>query len=217
MGKTDEKITVARGLTRLKTLKSQIDKKTNEFNGGNIITITQGVRVVPGYDTNDEYKSDVKSKYTSLRDIMSERKKLKSLIVVSNATTFVEIGTESMTVADAIERKAAINFDKALLLKMKSSYNTALKQFEEGERSIASDLERNLNNLGLNANTGRAGKLTAEIAEFTDHFNIINKLVLRDPIGLKTEIEKLETEIESFEEEVDFALSESNAKTKISI
>ena len=58
-------------------------------------------------------------------DLIRNRNTLKAAIVKSNAITYLEIGDKTMTVAEAIERKNSIQYEKDLLLAMKAQYASA--------------------------------------------------------------------------------------------
>ena len=120
-----------------------------------------------------------------------------------------------MTVAEAIERKESIQFEKDLLSHMTSQYNSSVSKMNTENEKVQLKLDEL-----LNTSLGKEGKQKAS----EDEINIIsrpyldqNELVLVNPLEIHKEIEKLKEEIEQFEMEIDFTLSESNTITKIEI
>ena len=49
-------------------------------------------------------------------DLISRRNKIKSAIIMSNAKTVVEVAGKQMTVAEAIDKKSSIEYEKELLI-----------------------------------------------------------------------------------------------------
>ena len=67
-------------------------------------------------------ESRAKADYQSIEALIKRRNAIKSAIVVSNATTKIEVAGVKMTVAEAIERKTSISYDIQLLDKLKEVY-----------------------------------------------------------------------------------------------
>lgn len=63
----------------------------------------------------ENFEANAKASYQSVSDLIENRARLKSAIVQSNAATMVEIAGKKYTVAEAIERKNSIEYDKMLL------------------------------------------------------------------------------------------------------
>lgn len=57
----------------------------------------------------------MQASYDKVMGLISYRHKIKALVVQSNACTKVIVGKEEMTVAEAIERKQSIQYEKDLL------------------------------------------------------------------------------------------------------
>lgn len=203
-------ISVNRALSEIKTLDSRIEKATNAIK---YIDISIGKKSVSGYNSNNEYEYDVKSKFQSVKDLISRRNLIKSAIVNSNATTNVVVGEKEMTVAEAIERKNSIQYDIQLLNKLKRDYNNALARFEKENERVKDRLDSL-----LETNFGREGKAKSEeIDAISKPFLEQNEAKLVDAINIKKVIEQMEYEIDEFLNNVDFALTEINTTTKINI
>ncbi|MDP5275545.1 hypothetical protein [Chengkuizengella axinellae] len=130
-------ISINRALRELKSLNDRIIKSLNDSNFVSFVKGTKGV--VKGYSNNKQYEEKVRSKLQSVRDLMDNRKFIMSAIVESNAKTVCEVAGMKMTVADAIERKNNIKYDKQLLQKLKSDFarandNIELKNVEVEKR-----------------------------------------------------------------------------------
>ncbi|KJD52548.1 hypothetical protein UZ38_37130, partial [Bacillus amyloliquefaciens] len=138
---------------------------------------------------------------------------IKSAIVVSNATTKIEVAGVKMTVAEAIERKTSISYDIQLLDKLKEVYADLVDEAESVNQKVTERLDKHLETL-----FGKDGKVkAAENQEIVKSFLAENEAKIIDPLNLKEKIDSLSKKIEDFEMEVDFALSESNTLTKIKI
>ena len=116
------KITITEALNELKLYDSKINKAISSasFIGAKKKT-NDKIGVVP----TDKFISNAKAALQSVQDLIRNRNILKAAIVESNARTMLEVAGLKMTVAEAIERKTSIDYDKELLLAMKSQYATA--------------------------------------------------------------------------------------------
>lgn len=203
-------MTITRALSELKLLDKRISRTINESVLGGFIV---GKKPMTGFVNQEEIESTAKSNYQSAMDLIKRRNLIKSAIVDSNAKTTVEIAGQKMTVAEAIERKTAINYDKLLLQKLKQEYSKLVRHVDTVNDEVKSRLDRHLETL-----YGKDGKVKAsENEELIKPFLQENEAKLVDPLNLKTKIDDLTDEIDTFEMEVDFVLSESNTITKIEI
>ena len=75
-------------------------------------------------------KNDIKSvSYQSIIDLLERRNHIKASIVQSNAVTIVTIAGKTYTVADALERKRNIGYEKKLLSQMKYQWEDSIDEF----------------------------------------------------------------------------------------
>lgn len=203
-------ISIAKGLVELKLLDKRINRTIND---SVLAGFTVGKKVQTGFANTEEIEKRAKSDYQSIKDLIKRRNEIKSAIVVSNATTMVDVAGKSMTVAEAIERKSSIDYDKMLLNKLKQTFTSIVTHVDRVNDDVKNRLDKQLEIL-----YGKEGKTKAvENEELTKAFKEDNEAKFIDPINLKDKIEKLQAEIEDFEAEVDLILSESNALTKITI
>jgi hypothetical protein len=206
-------ISITRALAELKLLNSRIERKIGEsiFLAAN----KKSAKKVNNVFTKEEFVENAKADYQSVIDLIERRKKIKAAIVDSNAKTVVTIANKSMTVAEAIERKESIQYDKTLLNAMERQYNSVVaKVTSENEK-----VQQKLDDLLLTS-FGKEGKQKAsedEIAVISKPYLEQNEFECIDPLEMAKKIRAMKEDIEGFTSEVDFILSESNTITKIEI
>lgn len=199
-------ITVTEGLVELKTLNSRIEKAINK----SFVAVDKNPK--KGSDDEEKFIKNAKEAYQSAMGLILERSKIKSAIVKSNAETMVTVAGNEMTVADAIERKSSIIYEKNLLNIMKNQYVRAVGSLEEKnkevERRLDSIMEKLISSDKNDVETQK--KTTAMYIENNGYYMI-------DPIDIQKKIDELEKRVTAFEAEVDVALSVSNARTIIRV
>lgn len=210
---TNEKMTVHKALSELKTLDSRIEKAMNSvpFAFAN----KHGNGTVKGI-TVSAYSAEIKSAYQSVTDLMERRNAIKRAVTLSNATTKVTVGGNEYTVAEAIEVK-----NHAIPL-MKSLYNKLAK-----DDAVARGIATNGNGEALEQRADAYIKSLYENADMKNMSEEVKKvradfiasqtIDVVDPIGIAGETKKLEEKINAFVVDVDSALSVSNALTEIEI
>lgn len=210
MTKETKQISITRALVELKNLDARIQTSTHDLQ---FVTFSLNGKVKNNVAASDFTKEAIAS-YRSIEDLITQRDRIKTAIVKSNAETVVEIAGEKMTVATAIERKKSIAYKSQL-------FNHISKQLNVVEREVA---------ISEPAAKDRAEKLATEMygskdkitSEMLVQFNKFiddqieknaKRLVMNDE--QKRLLTTLNNYIENFLKEVDFVLSESNATTKI--
>jgi len=193
-------MSITRALVELKTLDSRIQKLTQQ-------AVFVGIKGELRKRKDEVGKAA--SNYDKLRDLRKRRHRLKSAIVLSNATCQIEICGEKMSKAEAIEMKSSIKNDKSLLSVLRRQYGDAQAQMERENERVKRVLESS-----LSQKTDDKG-LDVEI--YSKSFMKMNGVSIDDPIKIQDKIAELDAYITEFESQVDFVLSESNAVTKISI
>lgn len=206
-------ISITRALNTLKLLDSKINKQTGQVQFVETKK-SKETKVRNGMMTVEEFTASVKADFQSVKDLIEQRKKLKSAIVKSNAETMVRIAEVEYSVADAIERKASIEYEKTLLGKLKQNFALATNKIESYNEKLECDIQRMVDNF-----VGKDSKDNKDVVEtaqkMADNKRDNEKMVFVDPLEIRTLIDKMETEIMEFESEVDLALSEQNARTMI--
>ena len=206
-----ETLTISKALTEIKTLDKRIDQKTSEIKPlgftQKLLTTVNGTILSP-----DEFKKEVVGEFKSISDLITRRNRIKKALLRSNIETMIIVGGETMSIAEAIVYEKEIVKEKNLLRRFKSELVTAERALEQSNKNIVEQINTNFRNLSANENIDLdrvAKNQTKQIDE--------NKLNLIDPLGIKKEIEKLSNKIEAFEKDVDYAKSDSNAVTTITI
>lgn len=204
-------MTITRALNELSLLDSRISRAISEAQFSTYKKASSK-NVLNGRKTVEEFQKDAKASYQSVVDLIERRKKIKELVVASNAVTKVMVGSVEYTVASAIERKASIQHDKQLLSKLIASLSNSVQYTEKANDK----LEAEINNMNL-AYMSKENAVSETMLKMNQEYREQNQTVIIDPLNLTTLIDKLRYEIEEFESNVDFALSEINAVTKIEV
>lgn len=199
-------LSVTQGLAELKLLDKRLSNHLNNMSWVQVATLKKPVDA-------ERLKSRASAEYQSYLDIVKRRDSIKRAIVLSNATTRVKIGSWESTVAEAIEHKSSMQYERRLLDSMKSQLQEQRRQYEEENSQVDSRLERL-----LTSELGKDVKTNPEtITALTTSFRASNKVELHDPLDLAAKIGELESQLEQFETNVDWVLSEANGKTQIQI
>lgn len=203
------KMSVHRALGELKTYDSKIQKSSLE----KFVIANKKSNDKIGSKTLAEYKEEMKGNLKKVKDLVENRKRLKSVIVMSNAKTVVTIGNEQYTVAEAIERKNFIAEEENILDELKRQYNRAMQTIEKENNTLPAKLENYLSSI-LGDKTQRK---IEEVEEYSKAFENKHKYELIDPNNISDYIKELEESITRFKTEVDYVLSESNATTFVEV
>lgn len=207
-----EKMTITRALAELKLLDSRI---TDKINASSFTTALQAGQKIFGRLTIEEFKSQSAAALQSVLDLIARRDAIKKAIVLSNAKTRVKIGSGEMTVAEAIERKASIKYEKLLLSQLTRQLKSAEVEITRGNETA--------NNKALEAINNAFGKETIKNPDSDVYKSIYDstynrlKFELVDAISIGQLIQELSESIQDFESNIDFELSTSNATTFIEV
>lgn len=205
-----KKLSIHRALTELKMLTLRIEAATNEVSA--VVANRKSNRKINGVDIPG-YEKQMQASYDKVLGLISYRNKIKALVVQSNANTKVLVGKEEMTVAEAIERKQSIQYEKNLLEVIQHQHRSAINTVAKENDALPAKLETYLINI-----LGNKDKQSPEEVKLhTETFMKRNEFEIIDPLNVKQQIEKLSNRIEEFESEVDAVLSESNATTFIEV
>jgi hypothetical protein len=127
-------MSITRALVELKNLDSRINRAINS--GIYIAGAKKSSKKINNIFTREDFDKRAKADYQSAIDLIKRRKMIKSKVVESNAKTMVKINNVEMSVADAIERKDSIDYERALLSEMEKQYNSVLINVrKENEKS----------------------------------------------------------------------------------
>jgi len=206
---------IARLLVELKTLGNQITDATKSATFIGVARKNDGMAQVMGRSEGvAELEEIIKSKFQRITDLISRHSKIKAAITLSNATTKVTICGHAMTVADAINLKQVIEkIEKPLLEAMRRQHKDSTTTYDTLSAKLASDVSKLVDDANGKDRKADAEGLKAAI-------EIKQKMgspILIDPLKLRDLIEAKQKDIEDYLAEVDFALSESNAKTELEV
>lgn len=210
------KISLTRALSRISTLKKSIGKDIDQKLI--VVSLTKGhgdrKRLANKANSVESEEAMIQSTYTSVIDQIAELRKLKRALIKANASVAVKIeGFDEMTIAEAIEYKNSLEFDKVLLAKMKRQYGLVSDQLGNELERINMEIEKAVSIAYSNDRKVDQTQYDAVAAPRRKE----NEPAMLDPLNVQQKIEKLESQIDGFLSEIDFALSEVNAKTEIEV
>lgn len=206
------KISITEALNELKLYDIKINKATNSHK---YVGATKKSSNLIGVQNKDIFSDNAKAGYQSVKDLIANRNKLKSLIVKSNATTEVTINDKVMTVAEAIERKNSIQYEINLLNTLKLQYSSASNTVLTENKKVEMQIDKM-----LEAFTGKDSdkKISKEDqTAISEPYRTANEFELVDPLNIYDEIQKLEEDIDGFDSNVNTVLVLSNATTFIEV
>lgn len=206
------KISITEALCELKLYDSKITKAVTN---AKYIGATKKSSDKVGVVKRDTFEANAKSGYQSVTDLISNRNKLKSAIVQSNAITEVEVAGNKMTVAEAIERKSSIEYDEALLIELKRQYATATDTVLKENKKVDTQVDKMLETFMGKDSDKKIGKDDQD--SIVEPYREKNEYDLVDPLDLFLEIQKLENDIEEFKANIDICLTLSNSTVFIEI
>lgn len=209
-------ITITEALGELKLLDSRITKETS--GALSVVGIAKkGEYAKVGAVSKSDFIEGAKSKYASVNSLIALRAKIKAAVVISNATTPITVNGVEMSVADAIERKVSISYEKALLERIKMSYLVASTDLKKNNDKVDAKVDEILLTFASKDSSKKSQEESTEASAFEKSYRKNNEYELVDPIGAATEMLKIEERISGFESAVNTALTISNSKTTISI
>jgi len=198
-------------LVELKTLEGRIERGV-----GNVVaTVPKVANELPvGLGSQEEFTKTQKARLQAVEDLIAHRRAVKAALVRSNASTTITVAGEKMTVAEAIERKQSIQYERLLLARLKEGLGQATQHIENQNAKV----RENLLQL-LQATYGKEGSTVAgsDYDAVAGPFLAQHEFSLVDPLNVKKRIEELEKSIEDFVAEVDITLTESNARTELEV
>lgn len=201
------RMTITEGLAELKLLDDRIKKAVSKdyIWSGKKTEITEAAK--------EEHGRIAKANYASAKDLIENRNAIKAAIVKSNATTVLTIGGKDMTVAEAIERKSSIEYDKMLRDEFIRQYKNAERTANTANERVQERIDAMLERVAASGNPDieTAQKVMSEAYLANNGWDIV------DPLDLMEKVNALDIEIAEFEKNVDIALSMSNAVTFIEV
>jgi len=196
-------MSVHRGLSELKLYANKIAS----LNSGSFVVANKQSNKTIGGRSIEDVNNLIKGNFDSMVALIENRKRIKDAIVKSNAKTNVSVNGKVMTVAEAIERKASIEFERNFLRILQNQFSQQNNIVEQQNLQLPTKLETFLQS------TLGEKRDVATVKDLTKTFEDNNKFVLIDPNHIQDYIQALDKSINEFASQVDYALSESNATT----
>lgn len=209
---TKETMTIHEALAELKTLDKRIAKAIKDTSfcscKSHRADKVDGVSV-------QQFIDMAKEGYAKVTDLINRRAAIKKAVVLSNATSTVEVMGVEFTIAEAIEMKnKGIGNHIMLWNAMRNEYTDAKDEVEEENRSVESRADRYIADLfGQKEVKAKA----AEASEEREKYIKTQTWELVDPIDIAEEIQKVGEFIDGFSSKIDAKISVSNAQTVIEI
>ncbi|QZA70989.1 hypothetical protein AH06_217 [Erwinia phage AH06] len=207
-------MTISRALATVKSLNVRIkDIAVKQV----LIIPTAGTGEMQSIINNDISVADaeelIKKNWSALNDMIKVRNDIRGKVIMSNATTKITLGDNEYTIVEALDFRNALPEKKQILATLQNNYNNTMKSY----RQQGAMHDKRLGD--VRSESLASGKKFDEAAlkTFTDPVDMKMKPGLIDPLGITDVIEALQKEITDFELNVDYALSESNATTKITV
>jgi len=200
-----EKMTIHRALAELKLMGSKINCaigqqfvlcKSNSQNKINGRQIT-------------EVERELQGNLDSAMALIERRNKIKKAIILSNANTKITVGDTTMTVAEAIDYKDAVQYENALLSELSRQYSQSTGKCNKENELLQTKFET------FFANSGKNEVSVEEKENDRQMYFKNNEFSLVDPNKVKNRIDTLNDKTTMFLMEIDAVLSESNATTFI--
>jgi len=196
-------MSVHRGLSELKLYANKIAS----LNSGSFVVANKQSNKTIGGRSIEDVNNLIKGNFDSMVALIENRKRIKDAIVKSNAATNVTIAGKIMTVAEAIERKVSIEFERNFLRILQNQFSQQNNLVDQQNLQLPTKLET-----FLQATLGEKRDV-ATVKDLSKTFEDNNKFVLIDPNHIQDYIQNLDNSINEFASQVDYTLSESNATT----
>ena len=206
-------ISITRALVELKRLDSKI--QNTAVNSVFVsYAVGQGMHKKVSNSTPEKLEQQIKADFQSLEQLSINRQKLKSAIVMSNATTTVDFQGKQISVAEAIELKSTVKSKRDILAAMQRQFVTTVNSIAALNQKLEASIEAALTTVYGNEKGKVDESMYLSVAKPQKEQK---EAMLVDPCNIQAKIKALQEEIEVLETEVDFLLSESNARTTITV
>ena len=192
----ERKMTIARGLTRLKTIKAQLESIANQIGAYAVISSKSrsplGEQKVSLEKNHAQATEAVNSLYQQFHDLTNEYLKIKMAIDRANLSTVISVGGKEMTIQEALIYRRDI---QQYVQSLNSQYGRAATVAQQAVDKHNS----NVNTEGMDDSTIKA--VMAEVLYLVprERINEVNKFLVE------------------FMTELDGTLNEVNAITEIAV
>jgi hypothetical protein len=180
-----------------------------------VLNGTSFVFTVPVDQTAEttEGKKLSQSNFDSVAALLTKLAVLKAARNKANATTNVTIAGKTMTIDEALAKKAANIYQLNFLNTLRAQMNAGKIKVDQVQAQIESKIAQQ-----VTAASGGTKKATDdEINVFRTMAERNTKLAVVAFDGMKEKVEAMARDLEQFTTEVDYTLSEANAITKVEV
>lgn len=210
-----QQMSITRALVELKKLNDRI---AGAVQNGKFISRTVGknanIKLADATGTVDQMKAKIQASFDTVDSLIGNRERIKAAIVLSNATTMVQVLGRTISVAEAIELKSTVTLRQSFLTVLRSQLMRETVAVNSVNTALDATIETSLNAI--------YGSEKSKIDENT-YKSVAGpqkeqkEAALLDPCKIEDRIVKLTEEIEELSSSLDFTLSESNARTIIEV
>lgn len=209
-------MSVTRALVELKNLDKKITQAiaTSVFVG---VTVgkdaNKKMHSPSGYDVKTT-QENIQSSFDKVNQLIENRQRIKSAVVLSNAATMVDFAGKKMSVAEVIETKTSLPYKENFLGTLMTQTNHAKNMLDILNTKLNEDIDKALAVVYGNDK----GKVEAEMFEqVAEPRRKQKEAALFDPAKVDQKVKSLQDEIQTIKSELDFVLAEINAKTEIEV
>lgn len=210
-----QQMSITRALVELKKLNDRINAA---IHSGRYVCRTVGknanTKLVDATGTVDQMKTKIQASYDTVDALIGNRERIKAAIVLSNATTMVQVMGRTISVAEAIELKSTVALRQTYVTMMRTQLMRETAEVNKINALLDVTIETSLNAI--------YGSEKSKIDENT-YKSVAGpqkeqkEAALLDPCKIDDRIAKMTAEIEEINSELDFTLSESNARTVVEV
>jgi len=204
-----KEFTLTRALVELKLYDSKIQKAIQELKP---VSYSINKIVVDYRQTADEFVKNYNAQMQSIQDLRNNKVILKNALMKANAETKLKIGEKEYTILEALNRKTDIQTEQYLINTLKQHLNAAVLKSNQIKDAVESNIEKTINSKSSSSGNQSKDYIQTVRESYKDQ---LPELVNADVV--EKLVKEKEEEIAEFISEVDFALSEVNAITKISV
>lgn len=204
-----KEFTLTRALTELKLYDSKITKAIQELKS---VSYSINKIVVDYRQTADEFIKNYNAQMQSIQDLRNNKVILKNALMKANAETKLKIGEKEYTILEALNRKTDIQTEQYLVNTLKQQLSAAVSKSNQIKDTVESNIEKTINSKSSSSGNQSKDYIQTVRESYKDQ---LPELVNADVV--EKLIKEKEEEIAEFISEVDYALSEINAITKISV
>jgi len=207
-------ISVTRALAELKNINERIH---NAIQSGVFLGLTKGKgsnKVMLGVGEVSSSTATIQGSYDKVDSLIAQRQKIKAALVKSNAETTVSFQGREISVAEAIELKNTVSFKELYLGRLRNTKTSALQQVDSYNSKLDTTIQMMLQSV-YGADKGKVDP--SQYDSIANPQKDKNEVSILDPKGIDKVIESLEESTQALKTELDFTLSESNARTTVTI